>query len=369
MCADLDQPGQSQLGGLVLIHDDDSGRTVRNLRCRSGGDGAVAPERRLETGQRFGGRVGTDSLILGELQRVALALRNIYRHDLVSEDAVLPRRGGLLVRPCRELVLFEPGELVEVVTLLGQRAHRLVGEYVMEAVVGHVVQNRHIAILVARTAIHQQVRRLGHGLLAARDHHVELAGPNELVSQCDGIEPGQTHLVEGQRRHIPTDTGADRCLPCRQLTSSGRQHLAHDHVLDRRRGNIGLLQRAGDRDGAQVTAREILQRTQQLANGRPCPSNDHRCRHDYLQDGVWRPIRYIGETELFPSGYRYVMTTDQVDARRVLATALVTGVNHVGIAVPDLDAAIAWYHDHLGMIVLHEEVNDDQGIREAMLSV
>jgi methylmalonyl-CoA/ethylmalonyl-CoA epimerase len=87
------------------------------------------------------------------------------------------------------------------------------------------------------------------------------------------------------------------------------------------------------------------------------------------RDGVERPIRRIGETESFPSGYRYVMTTDQVDARRVLATALVTGVDHVGIAVPDLDAAIAWYHDHLGMIVLHEEVNDDQGIREAMLSV
>ena len=63
------------------------------------------------------------------------------------------------------------------------------------------------------------------------------------------------------------------------------------------------------------------------------------------------------------------MTTEQADARVVLASALVTGLDHVGIAVADLDAAIAWYHDHLGMIVLHEEVNDDQGIREAMLSV
>jgi methylmalonyl-CoA/ethylmalonyl-CoA epimerase len=63
------------------------------------------------------------------------------------------------------------------------------------------------------------------------------------------------------------------------------------------------------------------------------------------------------------------MTTDHVDARQFLATALVTAVDHVGIAVPDLDAAIAWYHDHLGMILVHEEVNDDQGIREAMLAV
>ena len=63
------------------------------------------------------------------------------------------------------------------------------------------------------------------------------------------------------------------------------------------------------------------------------------------------------------------MTTEQVDARPVLATALVTAIDHVGIAVPDLDAAMKWYHDNLGMIVLHEEVNEEQGIREAMLSV
>jgi methylmalonyl-CoA/ethylmalonyl-CoA epimerase len=63
------------------------------------------------------------------------------------------------------------------------------------------------------------------------------------------------------------------------------------------------------------------------------------------------------------------MTAEQVDARAVLASALVTALDHVGIAVADLDTAIAWYHDHLGMIVLHEEVNENQGIREAMLSV
>jgi methylmalonyl-CoA/ethylmalonyl-CoA epimerase len=63
------------------------------------------------------------------------------------------------------------------------------------------------------------------------------------------------------------------------------------------------------------------------------------------------------------------MTTEHVDARPALASALVTAVDHVGLAVPDLDVAIKWYHDHLGMIVLHEEINEEQGIREAMLSV
>lgn len=64
-----------------------------------------------------------------------------------------------------------------------------------------------------------------------------------------------------------------------------------------------------------------------------------------------------------------VMTTDQVHARHMLATSLVTGLDHVGIAVADLDVAIEWYHDHLGMILVHEEINDDQGIREALLAV
>lgn len=63
------------------------------------------------------------------------------------------------------------------------------------------------------------------------------------------------------------------------------------------------------------------------------------------------------------------MTTDQVHARHMLATSLVTGLDHVGIAVADLDVAIEWYHDHLGMILVHEEINDDQGIREALLAV
>ncbi len=63
------------------------------------------------------------------------------------------------------------------------------------------------------------------------------------------------------------------------------------------------------------------------------------------------------------------MTAEQVDARPVLASALVTAVDHIGIAVPDLDAAIQWYHEHLGMILVHEEINTDQGIREAMLSL
>ncbi len=46
-----------------------------------------------------------------------------------------------------------------------------------------------------------------------------------------------------------------------------------------------------------------------------------------------------------------------------------TAVDHVGIAVPDLDAAVAWYAENLGMVETHREVNEAQGVHEAMLSL
>ncbi|GAB2883443.1 methylmalonyl-CoA epimerase [Nocardioides pacificus] len=48
---------------------------------------------------------------------------------------------------------------------------------------------------------------------------------------------------------------------------------------------------------------------------------------------------------------------------------LFTCIDHVGIAVPDLDEAIAMYRDKFGMHVVHQEVNEAQGVREAMVAV
>lgn len=52
-----------------------------------------------------------------------------------------------------------------------------------------------------------------------------------------------------------------------------------------------------------------------------------------------------------------------------LTGPLFTAIDHVGIAVPDLDVAIAFYRDTYGMEMVHEEVNEEQGVREAMMSV
>jgi methylmalonyl-CoA/ethylmalonyl-CoA epimerase len=44
-------------------------------------------------------------------------------------------------------------------------------------------------------------------------------------------------------------------------------------------------------------------------------------------------------------------------------------IDHVGIAVADLDQAIAFYRDTFGILSVHEEVNEEMGVREAMLAV
>ncbi|MBQ1061692.1 methylmalonyl-CoA epimerase [Micromonospora chalcea] len=44
-------------------------------------------------------------------------------------------------------------------------------------------------------------------------------------------------------------------------------------------------------------------------------------------------------------------------------------IDHVGIAVGDLDAAIDFYQRTFGMRCVHTETNEEQGVREAMLAV
>jgi methylmalonyl-CoA/ethylmalonyl-CoA epimerase len=44
-------------------------------------------------------------------------------------------------------------------------------------------------------------------------------------------------------------------------------------------------------------------------------------------------------------------------------------IDHVGVAVADLDEAISLYERVFGMTCVHVETNEEQGVREAMMSV
>jgi methylmalonyl-CoA/ethylmalonyl-CoA epimerase len=44
-------------------------------------------------------------------------------------------------------------------------------------------------------------------------------------------------------------------------------------------------------------------------------------------------------------------------------------IDHVGVAVPDLDAAIDLYTNVFGMVVAHREINEEQKVEEAMVQI
>jgi len=48
---------------------------------------------------------------------------------------------------------------------------------------------------------------------------------------------------------------------------------------------------------------------------------------------------------------------------------MLTTIDHVGVAVEDLDAAIALYHDALGMPLAHRETVSEQGVEAVLLDV
>ena len=48
---------------------------------------------------------------------------------------------------------------------------------------------------------------------------------------------------------------------------------------------------------------------------------------------------------------------------------MLTRIDHVGLAVHDLAAAVDFYARTFDLSVVHEEVNEEQGVREVMLGV
>ncbi len=47
--------------------------------------------------------------------------------------------------------------------------------------------------------------------------------------------------------------------------------------------------------------------------------------------------------------------------------SFVTGIDHVGIAVPDFNTAVEFYRGTFGLELAHEEINEEQGVHEGML--
>ncbi len=61
--------------------------------------------------------------------------------------------------------------------------------------------------------------------------------------------------------------------------------------------------------------------------------------------------------------------TEEIMNETTPTSGLLTGIDHVAIAVKDLDAAIEYYQQAFGATVTHREVVESDGVDEALIKV
>jgi acetyl-CoA acetyltransferase len=175
-------------------------------------------------------------------QKAAVAWKNGVFDDEVVPVTIPQRKGDPIV--------VSTDEGVRGVALLGEDAHRLVREVVVQGVEGHRVDELHVAVLEAFARLRQQVRSVGHRLHPAGDDDVVLTGADQLVGERDRVDPGQADLVDRDRRNGHRNAGLVGCLAGRDLAGAGLDDLAEDDVLHLVTGDPGLLQGTLDRHSA-----------------------------------------------------------------------------------------------------------------------
>ena len=226
---------------------------------------------------------------------------------------------------------------------------------------------------------------LGHRLHAPGDHDLDLAGADQLVGHRDRVDARQAHLVDGDARDGHRDAAGDCGGAGGVLAGTGLDDLAHDHVVDLVARDARLLQGAGDGDAAEVGGRLVLEPSEQPADRRTGAGDDDGSGHGCLLGSAACSSGNSSATIPTPccggrgrvTALRVRKTSQAVatarppqhDGGMALPTHLFTAIDHVGIAVADLDEAIAFYRDTFGMEIVHEETNEEQGVREAMVAV
>ena len=216
---------EAAFSGFALAHQHQCGRTVGDRRRGGGGDGAVLHEGRAQGGDLR--RVDLERALVAFHYHVALAARDGDGHRFPGKAAVFIGSAGAARGLQGVGVLCFAGEVILAGAVFGKQAHRLaaaVGHLavgVFQAVVGHVVQQRAVAIAVAGAALGHQVRGVGHALHAAGHHHILAAGPDQVMGQHHGLHAGAAHLVERGGPGGWRKPRLQRGLPGRCLTLAG----------------------------------------------------------------------------------------------------------------------------------------------------
>src|SRR5271165_4800853 len=286
---DAGERAQTALLGIRCAHQHDSGGAVVDAGGVAGSDRSVLVEGRAQLGQDLDGRAVLGILVSID-DRLATAGRDLDRHDLVLEPAGLLRRFGLGLRGGGEGVLLIAGDLPALGDVLCGVAHVIAVERVPEPIAYHRVDELGIAHLHAVAQV-DAVRRLAHALLTAGDDDLGITVADRLIAERHGAQSRTAELVDAIGGHLIGDAGGDRGLAGRVLALAGGEDLAHDHLANFFRLDIGAPKRLDDRDLAELVRRQTAEPTVESPNGGAGSARNHDIGHR----GSPRRITRIGK--------------------------------------------------------------------------
>ena len=195
-------------------------------------------------------------LVLGEDDRVALALRHLDRDRLLVEEALGDRVLGALVAGDRPGVLALAVDLLLAGAQLTGAAHMEVVVRIPKPVEDHPVDEIAVAHPVARAGLGQVVGRVGHRLHAACHEDLAVAGLDLLRREHDRLEPRPADLVDRERPNRIGHPGPLARLPRRRLPNRGGQDAAHDHLGHVAAFDLGASKTLPDRNRTELGRRE-----------------------------------------------------------------------------------------------------------------
>src|SRR5699024_5177151 len=139
-------------------------------------------------------------------------LLDLDRDDLVLEAAGGDRLGSLHLGLVADLILHLTGDAVLLGSVFRGDAHVVLVEHIEYAVINHHIDELDVVHAGAPAHIAGDIRRTGHGLAAADQHHLVLARADDLGTQGDRAHGGRANLVQRHSGGLERHTDAERYL-------------------------------------------------------------------------------------------------------------------------------------------------------------
>src|SRR5262249_3259191 len=163
---------------------------------------------------------------------------------------------------------------------LAAQAHVAMAVRIHEAVAEVRVLERLLAQLETRARAAHEIRRVRHRLHAARDDETSLARADLGRREHHALQSRAADLVDRRAGNALRDARAERRLTRGCLPDPGLEDVAHEDLVDVVWADAGTLERALDRDRAELRCGQRREAAEIRADGRASCSEDEHVGHD-----------------------------------------------------------------------------------------